>query len=78
MDAPSRPHLVMSSYGPVAGLLSDSGDSIAIADAINFSDYVYQIKELEFSIESPSAHAIGESHRLLKEKIDQFYSAFGL
>ncbi len=77
-SAPVGPHLVMSSYGPVAGLISDSGDSISIADAINFSDYLYQIKELDSSRETPSSQSKGENHRLLKEKIDQLYSAFGL
>ncbi len=78
VSAPVGPHLVMSSYGPVAGLISDSGDSISIADAINFSDYLYQIKELDSSRETPSSQSKGENHRLLKEKIDQLYSAFGL
>ncbi len=77
-SAPAGPHLVMSSYGPVAGLISNSGDSMAIADAVNFSNYVYKIHELESSNAPSTTMSETENNRLLKEKIDQLYSAFGL
>jgi Sulfatase len=74
----STSHLVMSSYGPVAGLVSETGDSIRIADAINFTMSMYQINEQGSANVGVNATAKSESDKLIKEKFTELYEAYGL
>ncbi|HEY6249023.1 MAG TPA: sulfatase-like hydrolase/transferase [Candidatus Angelobacter sp.] len=38
-------YLVASSYGPVYGLLENAGDSLYVADAVEYTDHLYQWKD---------------------------------
>ncbi len=39
-----RDYLVASSYGAVYGILRDNGSSLYIADAVNYVDYLYDLR----------------------------------
>jgi hypothetical protein len=69
-------HLLASSYGPVYGVLSGAGNTLYIADAINYKDYLYDLSRPQ-----PVALPITEQHRsefreLINSgilSVDQFY-----
>jgi arylsulfatase A-like enzyme len=38
-------YLIVSSYGPVYGILSNEGHSLYIADGVNFKEYFFELRE---------------------------------
>lgn len=71
-------HLLMSSYGPVAGLLSADGKSIYISDAVNFVDNLYTINEKGASNEGVNLSLKNENETILREKIVDLYNHFNI
>jgi hypothetical protein len=77
-DAIAESHLVMSSYGPVAGLVSRDGKSIYISDAINFANYFYLMNDKGSSHEEVGPEVKSANDNLIKDQINKLYSRFGL
>ncbi len=71
-------HLVMSSYGPVAGLLSSDGQSIYISDAVNFTDESYTINDKGASSLGVSSDLKLQNEKIIREKILDLYSYFNI
>lgn len=71
-------HLVMSSYGPVAGILSDGGTQIYISDGVNFNDYIYEINEKGAANFGVTPDAKLENEKLIREKLLDLYNYYGV
>ncbi len=71
-------HLVMSSYGPVAGLLSNQGDTIYISDAVNFIDEAYTINKKGASSLSLTSDLKLKNEKIIREKILDLYNYFNI
>jgi phosphoglycerol transferase MdoB-like AlkP superfamily enzyme len=59
----ARPHLVASSYGPVYGELSADLGTLYIADALNFTDYLYKFDASGKSHQSSITAATRKDYR---------------
>lgn len=70
-------YLVASSYGAVYGILSNNGQSLYIADGVNFQDYFYDLShdpQATTNLVNPTIKR--ENERLIRqyiESISQFY-----
>ena len=71
-------HLVMSSYGPVAGILSEGGTKIYISDGVNFNDYMYEINEKGAANFGVTPDAKLENEKLIREKLLDLYNYYGV
>ena len=68
----------MSSYGPVAGLLSGDGQSIYISDAVSFIDEAYTINEKGASSLTVSPDLKLQNEKIIREKILDLYNYFNI
>jgi membrane-anchored protein YejM (alkaline phosphatase superfamily) len=70
-------YLLVSSYGPVYGILSDNGRSLFIADALNDKEYFYNLADDPKGTRNRSDAAISAKHeeiiRQHLEAINKFY-----
>jgi membrane-anchored protein YejM (alkaline phosphatase superfamily) len=70
--------LVMSSYGPVAGIISENGEQIYISDGVNFNDYYYEMFDKGSKNKGVTPNDKTENERLIREKILDLYNLYGL
>ncbi len=81
-DPPPRhagPQLVVSSYGPVYGLVSDNGGRLFIADGVNFAEDGFTIGpdwKAERRALSPDERAAGE--RTIVDQLRRLEAAYGM
>ncbi|HND84152.1 MAG TPA: sulfatase-like hydrolase/transferase [Pseudobdellovibrionaceae bacterium] len=71
-------HLVLSSYGPVAGVLSVNGKYVYISDAVNFTQYYYEIGDeggRDLGVEDSQKN---EYEKTIKQKIQELHRHFGM
>jgi arylsulfatase A-like enzyme len=70
-------YLLVSSYGPVYGILGDKGRSLFIADALNDKEYFYNLADDPKGTRNRSTAALAARHEQLirqhLEAINQFY-----
>ena len=71
-------YLLVSSYGPVYGILRNNGRSLFIADALYDKDYFYNLADDPKGTRSrPDAAVRAENQQLIRrhlEAINQFYN----
>jgi len=73
-----KEYLVMSSYGPVAGIISENGQHIYISDGVNFTDYFYEINEKGATNSGVTPNEKTENERFIREKLLDLYNLYGL
>jgi len=73
-----KEYLVMSSYGPVAGIISENGQHIFISDGVNFNDYYYEMFDKDAKNSGVTSNDKTENERLIREKILDLYNLYGV
>ncbi|AZZ36853.1 hypothetical protein CIK05_08635 [Bdellovibrio sp. qaytius] len=71
-------YFVMSSYGPVAGIISENGQRIYISDGVNFNDYLYEMNDKGATNLGVTPNEKTENEKLIREKLLDLYNLYGL
>jgi hypothetical protein len=70
-------YLIASSYGPVCGILKNAGHAFFVADAVNYQDYFFTLREDSTSTREPVTSSLrADNERLIRDDIlaiDRFY-----
>jgi hypothetical protein len=65
-------HMVVSSYGPVYGILRGNGRWLYIADGVNYTDYYYDLNSDPFGAQNRITPAVRREHQqLIRDGIDE-------
>ena len=74
----SGDYLVVSSYGPVYGMLRDRGRSLYVVDAINFRDYDFDLTADPARASRPvTATVRADNRRLIREQVEAIAEVYG-
>jgi glucan phosphoethanolaminetransferase (alkaline phosphatase superfamily) len=71
------PYLLASSYGAVYGLLSESGKTLYIADAINFIDYNYDLNSKTHSSNTVTLDMKQTNENIIHKRITEIGQYYG-
>ncbi len=68
-DYVAADHLVVSSYGPVYGVIEDAGQSLYIVDAVNYRDHLYDLTSEDVTATLPINDARRRSSRAKVDRL---------